>query len=362
MIPIYPRFAATVLLLAVAAWTAGCEQPPAEATPHTGAQATTTVQSSTRGPTAAPTQLPLATPIAAPASSPDEPPPLSTLVPTFVAFPTPDPSPTIPRWARTLGPGQGPSDTCGHMIYPFPGVGRSSSFVHWTKDGKRLVFDLARMIATVNAKGADSRIVADTDPGKRWTKPHWSYGYYADISPDGSRIVYATCEYRGENVDDYEIAIANVDGTDRFELTRNLNFDNYPVWSPDGVRIAFIATLEFFSYTPNHYDPFGSSIFTMSADGVAVVPGTKGVGLYPPVWSPDGGRLAFTANRGQETAGDGVSRPLERMLYTVRLDGSEFSRIGEATTLPTWSPDGRTSGVRTGRPGLLSPFRRHRSE
>ena len=226
------------------------------------------------------------------------------------------------------------------MIYPFPGVGRSSSFVHWTKDGKRLVFDLARMIATVNAKGADSRIVADTDPGKRWTKPHWSYGYYADISPDGSRIVYATCEYRGENVDDYEIAIANVDGTDRFELTRNLNFDNYPVWSPDGVRIAFIATLEFFSYTPNHYDPFGSSIFTMSADGVAVVPGTKGVGLYPPVWSPDGGRLAFTANRGQETAGDGVSRPLERMLYTVRLDGSEFSRIGEATTLPTWSPDG----------------------
>ena len=32
--------------------------------------------------------------------------------------------------------------------------------------------------------------------------------------------------------------------------------------------------------------------------------------------------------------------PLERFLYTVRLDGSELSRIGKATTLPTWSPDG----------------------
>ena len=100
-----------------------------------------------------------------------------------------------------------------------------------------------------------------------------------------------------------------------------------------------------FGLKPDHYDPHNSEIFTRAADGrdERIVPNTKGVGLYPPVWSPDGERLAFTAHRGQGTsvlARYGVSEPLERVLYTVRIDGSELSRVGTATTLPTWSPDG----------------------
>ena len=144
----------------------------------------------------------------------------------------------------------------------------------------------------------------------------------------------------------------NVDGSDLQRLTDNLHFENYPVWSPDGTRIAFIAhngysRLADYDYylRPDHYHVSNSEVLTRSADGSdeRVVPNTKGVGLYPPVWSPDGERLAFTAHRGQGTsvlARYGVSEPLERVLYTVRIDGSELSRIGTATTLPTWSPDG----------------------
>ena len=88
----------------------------------------------------------------------------------------------------------------------------------------------------------------------------------------------------------------------------------------------------------SRYEPSETRIFTMAADGadVKVVPNTEGVGLYPPVWSPDGERLAFTVYGGR--LGLGYNAP-KRILYTIRIDGSELSRIGEVSTLPTWSAD-----------------------
>ena len=43
-----------------------------------------------------------------------------------------------------------------------------------------------------------------------------AYGHHADVSPDGSRIVYATCEYTyySGTSGRYEIATANPDGTE----------------------------------------------------------------------------------------------------------------------------------------------------
>ena len=211
----------------------------------------------------------------------------------------------------------------------------------------------------VDAEGAALRKITDADPERAGSWPIGQYGYYADVSPDGSRVVYSTCEYTTFDHDmrlgwrynlGYEIASVSVDGSGRHRLTDNVHFENYPTWSPDGTRIAFIAHNDYsrladYILLPDHYDPHNSEIFTRAADGrdERIVPNTKGVGLYPPVWSPDGERLAFTAHRGQGTsvlARYGVSESLERVLYTVRIDGSELSRIGKATTLPTWSPDG----------------------
>ena len=38
-----------------------------------------------------------------------------------------------------------------------------------------------------------------------------------------------------------EVYVMNADGSGQRDLTRNAAFDNYPAWSPDGQKIAFVA-------------------------------------------------------------------------------------------------------------------------
>ena len=73
-------------------------------------------------------------------------------------------------------------------------------------------------IWAVGADGSQLRLIVDANPVDTFT-----YGFYANVSPDGTRIVYATCEFLTENIPlasydterrkyHYEIAVINLDG------------------------------------------------------------------------------------------------------------------------------------------------------
>ena len=240
----------------------------------------------------------------------------------------------------------------GRPLFGFEGHS-NKHFLEWSPDGTHIIFnkDIGfrsdysdSTIWVVDAEGTLLRTIVDTNPvSLDWAPTLMLYGIHASVSPDGSRIVYSTCEYESQGLGSrwypdywqgrdkyhYEIATIAIEGGAPERLTENVYLDHHPVWSPDGTRIAFIANPQ------NLYFNRGQ-LFTMSPDGsnVSEVMGTAHdrVSFYPPVWSPDGQRLAFIVNKGQ-------FNPFKRILYTVRLDGSELKEIGETTTMPTWSPD-----------------------
>ena len=230
----------------------------------------------------------------------------------------------------------GPSH--GHRGYYIP-----EYFVHWTPDGAHIVFDYWEVVYVVDAEGTKVLPVVAANP-----RESFPWGYYADVSPNGDWVVYSSCEFpKVQTAQDersqyeYEIAVINLDGTGQRRLTKNNAPDNYPVWSPDGSRIAFLV-----GRPPMDFE---TKLYTMSADGSdvqKVVEVTKlregqdealhirGLAIAPPMWSPDGERLAFLV------AEPHSSFPNRRTLYTARVDGTEITRIAATMGLPTWSPDG----------------------
>ena len=223
------------------------------------------------------------------------------------------------------------------------------------------MFNIDATTWTLDVEGAKLQQVADTVEADD-RDAHAHFGHYADVSPDGSQIVYSTCEYYR---DGYEIAAVRVDGTDKRRLTVDGYFDHYPVWSPDGKQIAFVRQRLYADPTRDgqiwvdHYPIFARElpsvkltilraekgildVFLRRGD-VSRLEATSRLALSPPVWSPDGEYLAFIANEGERRRyryrGKFAYR-YTRVVHTIRADGSRLARIGETTALPTWSPDG----------------------
>ena len=91
--------------------------------------------------------------------------------------------------------------------------------------------------------------------------------------------------------------------------------DMYPVWSPDGDRIAFLSRR-------NGY----MDIYVMNVDGSGVERLTEGYWVREFSWSPDGDRIVFYAYD----------------IYIMNADGSDVVQLtdGNDVRFPSWSPDG----------------------
>ena len=250
------------------------------------------------------------------------------------------------------------------------------------------MFNIDDTLWVVDIEDSESQKVVDADANYSTfghSGPRFLYGFHADVSPDGSRIVYSSCEYvlpaplavpdkyptRIIHSEGYEIVSVNIDGTDKQRMTNNEHLDHYPVWSPDGTKIAFMGNRHSHEDT-SHYSGVPAKQTMMR---LAVIPAdahssqgdeavtyvTAGrVALYPPVWSPDGNYLAFIKYEGEVNSGrfyEVGEGPHKHILHTIRADGKALTRIGEIAALPTWSPDSEQLAfvlVNEERPGLYT--------
>jgi Tol biopolymer transport system component len=189
----------------------------------------------------------------------------------------------------------------------------------WSPDGKQIVFRAYEGIYVMNADGSSVRQIDKSNAAKWYTSdaPIWSpnsnqilfsaypqntgsgniyqiysvnanrsgdsriittNGFSPQWSPDGRKIAFQSYK------DNWEIYVANSDGSKPMRMTQNSIPDEKPVWSPDGKQILFVAPLEL-----NKTD-----LYIMSADGSDKPKWIRGGNS--PAWSPDGRKIAFIDN------------------------------------------------------------------
>jgi Tol biopolymer transport system component len=175
----------------------------------------------------------------------------------------------------------------------------------WSPTGRQIVCSIGGDVYLIDDSG-DSGVTQLTNTPEMEDAPVWS--------PDGLRIAYHM-SYT-ETAGTY---IMNVDGTGS-ELLRLHGF--WPDWSPDGTRIALEGSVG--------DDTSFSRLIVMNVDGSGETVLVPDMYAYEPAWSPDGTRIAFL----------GCS-PCS--LYLVNADGSGLTMVTTARIYPhypDWSPDG----------------------
>jgi WD40-like Beta Propeller Repeat len=160
----------------------------------------------------------------------------------------------------------------------------------WSRDGTRLAWIYRENLWTIGADGMGDRLLAT-----RAALPSWA--------PEGTRLVFEREEARDRRAV-YRIDFAGGG-------LRRLAAGAAPVWSPDGTKIAFVR---------------GRDVYTIDPDGQAEqkLTATARATVGPLSWSPDSTRIA-------------VSRG--GAVYSIRADGAGEARLATGAQ-PAWSPDG----------------------
>jgi Tol biopolymer transport system component len=194
----------------------------------------------------------------------------------------------------------------------------------WSPDAARIAYrhqtgdDRTTEIWVMNADGSNPHAITENDVadwGPSWTADgRVSWNSAIDVAFGG-----------------FHLWVADADGTNQHSLGDVLI--EYPAWSPDGSRVAFMAQEPGASGSNPDYN-----IWVMNADETNPVrltdtPGSDGW----PAWSPDGTMIVFSSGRDD----DGSSLGPIHHLYLMNADGTDQHLLIDAFgQFADWSPDG----------------------
>ncbi|MCS7053098.1 MAG: hypothetical protein NZM09_05130 [Ignavibacterium sp.] len=168
------------------------------------------------------------------------------------------------------------------------------------------------------------------------------YDAEATISPKGDKIVFTSLRDG-----DPELYVMNLDGTDQKRLTFEKGYDGGAFFSYDGSKIVFRASrpktekeLEDYNELVNEglVRPTNLEIFVMDSDGSNIKQVTNlNAASFAPFFHPDGKRIIFSSNYGSKDRRD-------FNLFIINIDGTGLEQITFNPTFdgfPMFSPDGK---------------------
>ena len=126
-----------------------------------------------------------------------------------------------------------------------------------------------------------------------------------------------------------DIYVMDGDGSNQRRVTVNPARDEYPAWSPDGKKIAFVSNR-------NNVNKDHKQIWAIDADGKNPIRLTDGLVDSYPDWSPDGTKIVYDAHLHPEehhVAPAGIT--------VMDADGNNKRLLTREGAHPTWSPDSK---------------------
>jgi len=212
-----------------------------------------------------------------------------------------------------------------------PATGRETQMTHQTDfDVKSLgagpglvVYEQAGYLHALDpATGRAGQLEIHAAADQTWLRPRWedvpaTQLRDARLSPTGKRALF---EWRGE------LFTVPVDEGSWRNITRSPGVaDRHAVWSPDGSRIAWFN---------DDGDEYGLVVADQDGSSAHRIEIPDPTFFFRPTWSPDGSKLAFT---------DTDYRVLTLDLASERLTHVDTDRYAhpERSMNPVWSPDSR---------------------
>jgi Tol biopolymer transport system component len=203
----------------------------------------------------------------------------------------------------------------------------------WTPDGKQIVFSVfandASRFCAIDPDGKNQREIASV-PGRA-----------PALSPDGKRLVFMAGTWTATR-----LMVSALDGSNAKQITdgSSIAWNNH--WSPDGTRIAFTSRT----------GPDGTlAVFVMKADGserrqVTHLSPEDGRAQWP-VWSPDGRRLAIQVN-----GNDPKVKTCH--IWVVDVSTGDARKLAAHSQpyldeTPSWFPDGKRIAFQSNRTGQM---------